>query len=196
MQDPVDAEAPSMPLHAIEHAGADHVVTVADIAALLGQLVTERAPPATEAPVSKAIRKIEGAELGEPTNTLVCPVCSGVLTEASAHGLAMFRCHVGHAFTLDGMALEQAEALERSLWAAQRALEESAALAHRLAERSRGALQERFTDRAQSQRDDAQRIRAMLLTHPRLTASDVVDKDIAEQPAAASRPVRARRRRA
>jgi two-component system chemotaxis response regulator CheB len=188
VQDPVDAEAPSMPLHAIEHAGADHVVTVADIAALLGQLVTERAPPATEAPVSKAIRKIEGAELGEPTNTLVCPVCSGVLTEASAHGLAMFRCHVGHAFTLDGMALEQAEALERSLWAAQRALEESAALAHRLAERSRGALQERFTD--------AQRIRAMLLTHPRLTASDVVDKDIAEQPAAASRPVRARRRRA
>jgi two-component system chemotaxis response regulator CheB len=63
---------------------------------------------------------------------LVCPICQGVLTEAQPGVFQHFRCHVGHAFSLDSLIREQSEEMERALWAAVRSLEEGAALSRRL----------------------------------------------------------------
>jgi hypothetical protein len=50
----------------------------------------------------------------------------------SEHGdFQLFRCHVGRAFSLEGLEIEQAESVERALWAAARALEESVSSAAR-----------------------------------------------------------------
>lgn len=46
-------------------------------------------------------------------------------------------CRVGHASTAETLYAQQAEAIERALWAAASALEERAALARRMAARPR-----------------------------------------------------------
>ncbi len=71
---------------------------------------------------------------------VVCPICEGVLTEVQPGVFQHFRCHVGHAFSLESLVREQSEELERTLWAAVRALEESAALSRRLSVVERGEL--------------------------------------------------------
>ena len=73
---------------------------------------------------------------GEPS-MVTCPDCGGVLWEVGEGGLLRYRCHVGHAYTEEGLRAEQASRLEGALWTAVRALEESAALARRLAQRAR-----------------------------------------------------------
>ena len=66
-----------------------------------------------------------------------CPECGGALWELRSGKLFKFRCHVGHAYTSDGLISEQTRDLESALWTALRALEENAALRRRMAKRAR-----------------------------------------------------------
>ena len=60
------------------------------------------------------------------------------------------------------MAAEQAQALEHALWAAARALEESAAMARRMAARSESGMRRKFEEKEDSQLQHARWIRGML----------------------------------
>jgi two-component system chemotaxis response regulator CheB len=174
-QDPREAEAPEMPRHAIEHAGIDHVVTLADMPALLTRLVAEPAG-ARPAHVLGALLQLEGVEEGVAAE-LVCPTCQGKLTEAEVNGFSVFRCHVGHAFSLESVIAEQGEEVERALWAAVRALDEAAALSRRLVERSTGHLRDRFEERGIEQHRQAELIRRLLLAGGQASALDAVAVD-------------------
>ena len=101
-----------------------------------------------------------------------CPICQGALTEARAGAFEHFRCHVGHAFSIESLLREQSESLERALWAAVRALEESSGLSQRLALRESGKLSQRFSEKAHTQMDQANLIREILLQGGLLTAPD------------------------
>jgi two-component system chemotaxis response regulator CheB len=170
VQDPDDAEMPEMPRSAIEHVTVDHVVPLRDMALRIERLVRE---PPGQAPsqIPRALREIEGEEPGADSE-IVCPLCQGKLTEGELNGYRSFRCHVGHAFSLESMAVEQAEEVERALWAAARALEESAVLAARLANHSRGAMRERFLEKQDAQSQQAHLIRRILLSGGVLSAAD------------------------
>ena len=160
VQDPESAEVPEMPRSVVEHVKVDYVVPPADIAGLLVRLVATPAGP-TPLP-EKDIRQLEGQELGAPVE-LVCPICHGVLTEAAPGLFEHFRCHVGHAFSLESLAREQDEELERALWSAERALEETAALSLRISSREKGPLQERLAEKAATQAQQADLIKDILL---------------------------------
>jgi two-component system chemotaxis response regulator CheB len=84
---------------------------------------------------------------------------------------------VGHTFSLESLVREQSEETEAALWAAVRALEESAALSLRLSGRQSGELGLRFSDKADTQRRQADPIRRVLLYGAQLTTADAAKID-------------------
>src|SRR5262249_40786292 len=63
-----------------------------------------------------------------------CPECKGVLWELKEGAMRRFRCKVGHAYTAQAMASEQQDKVDEALWVALTTLEETAALARKMAD--------------------------------------------------------------
>lgn len=149
VQDPDDAEFPDMPRNAMEVTAVDHRVPVRGMPALLVRIageaaivVDQTAPSNMASEVRMAIRNESSMEdldgLGKRV-PLTCPECGGSLWEME-NGGPRYRCHTGHAFSLNSLAAEQAIQVEAALWAGLRRLEESERLSRHMEEfaRSRG----------------------------------------------------------
>ncbi|MDB6016906.1 MAG: CheB methylesterase [Pedosphaera sp.] len=147
VQDPNDALYPDMPRHALENLKVDYTVPLAQMPALLVNLVNERqrrrkshrAPPrvAIETLVDEMKKPMNQMESLGKSSDLTCPHCHGVLWGMMDGKLLRFRCRVGHAFTAENLEVAQSEQSEIALWSALRALEEKAALLRQLAARAR-----------------------------------------------------------
>jgi len=176
VQEPRDAAVPDMPRHALAAVAADHVLPLADIAPLLTRLAAApRPPPPAEVPEEIRLEALIAAQeltvmpdqhrFG-PLAALSCPDCHGTMQEIQEGRLVRYRCHTGHAFTLEALQESQDEAWERTLYAAMRAQQEQAMLCHRLAEEARQRRQEwsmaEFGRRAQDYEEGAQLIRQLL----------------------------------
>ena len=145
-QHPDDAMYPSMPMHAIEVARADHVATLAEMGKLLVRLVTEDVELAAAAPsnlmeTETAMADFDPEALNEEDRPGTpsgygCPSCHGALFTITEGGMERYRCRVGHAWSPEALAEEQAQALEGALWMALRGLEERATLSLRMRERA------------------------------------------------------------
>jgi two-component system chemotaxis response regulator CheB len=134
VQDPDEAECPDMPRSALLSTDVDAVLRLEDIAPRLVELVTseppaQRPPRGTEAQLPS---RVPGQASG-----LACPVCAGSLWSDLTAQNPPFVCRVGHAFSPKGLGSAQSDAIDGLLWATLRALEESAELSHRMAQRSR-----------------------------------------------------------
>lgn len=174
VQDPADSPFNSMPLNAIEIAGADAVVPALHLAETIHQFVT--APngksglcedlPDDIAAGGDAPMSTDEREQGQLSG-YGCPDCGGALWEVRDGELVRYRCRVGHAYTEESLLEAMTDGVERAMWASLRALEEQAAQAHRLARRmkARGhaALTERFTKQALDAEQRAALIREALL---------------------------------
>jgi two-component system chemotaxis response regulator CheB len=124
VQDPADAEWPSMPQNAINNDHVDHILPLAAMPGQLAILVGEDAgasPPLPNEVLTEALiaerdmgMTLEPATPGKPS-VLSCPQCGGVLNEIDAGGQIRFRCQVGHGFTPDGLAEAQRSGLEYAL---------------------------------------------------------------------------------
>jgi two-component system chemotaxis response regulator CheB len=130
IQDPADAEWPSMPRNAQKRDHVDHSLPLAEIPALLVRLVREEAGPDIPLPKEYAIEdRIAAQEFavmetdivtpGQPSH-ISCPDCGGVLNHIEVENEVRFRCQVGHAFTPLGLAEAQSGELERALGIAVR----------------------------------------------------------------------------
>ena len=160
-----------MPRSALDHVAIDHVAPLAQLSALVSTLVVAPAGPGPKQ-VATEIAELEGDKLGAAAD-IVCPICQGKLTETVVGGYSSFRCHVGHSFSLESVAAEQAEEVERALWASVRVLEESARLAGRLSTNTpSGELRRRFAEKEETQLHQAEVIRRLLLGGETLTEMD------------------------
>ncbi len=105
-------------------------------------------------------------ELGAVT-TLTCPECGGTLWELENGTFLRFRCHTGHAFSLETLKDMQSTEIERALWAAVRAMKESSQIAKRVAERARRhnnvRLAEDFEKKARESDRHLETLRGMLV---------------------------------
>jgi two-component system, chemotaxis family, protein-glutamate methylesterase/glutaminase len=164
-----DALYPDMPRTAAEAADVDHVAPIDQIPDLICASVLER-PPELDTFEPQRIRLADAPyqaplEPG-PATEVTCPACGGVLTQVS-NDPQHFRCRVGHAYGNESLLAHQNDALERSLWAALRALEERADLLDRIASRfeHRGssAQADRFKEDMRVVRERADIVRRALL---------------------------------
>jgi two-component system chemotaxis response regulator CheB len=157
VQDPVDAAVSSMPSHAIEEVGADHIAPAKELGALLGELArTAISGSRNSEGESGYERPVLVGDSPEPTDELerevrigaldddahereerygvpsrfACPDCGGVLWATNQGGGPLhFRCETGHAYSAASLAEAQSEAIEAAMWAALRALEDKTELA-------------------------------------------------------------------
>lgn len=150
VQDPATAMYSGMPRSAIESVDIDGVLPIPAIAARLTELarqpIVATGVANGEDPESADLEmESEMAELnlealqdferpGRPS-VYTCPECHGTLWELHEGDVMRFRCRVGHAYTARTLLTQQSDSLESALWAALRALEETADLRKRLAER-------------------------------------------------------------
>jgi two-component system chemotaxis response regulator CheB len=182
VQAPEDARVPEMPQSAIAHVAVDHVAPVRLLPQLLSRLAREPASGGRSSSDELALGVLEGAEPGTSVN-VSCPLCQGALTASEHRGFQQFRCHVGHTFSLESLALEQAEEVERALWAAARALEESASVLRRAgASAGSDELRRRLAEREAAQLHDARVVREVLLNGKLLSAPDVPGVGAAASP--------------
>jgi two-component system chemotaxis response regulator CheB len=142
VQDPGEAEQPSMPRAALAAAPTAIPLPAAELGRAVAGMLGESglvAWPRTEPREAAEVSMEETSDLQflAPDETcltrLACPECGGTLAEVVLPHITYYRCHVGHQFGPKSLAAAQAETAEAKLWAAVAALEETATLARHLA---------------------------------------------------------------
>ena len=160
-----DAEVATMPRRVLQQVQPDYCVPVAEIGLLLNRLTTW---PATANPVKDAAHESESKlEPKRSATGFICPDCQAAIWEVNENGEIRYECRVGHSYSADGISEAQDEDVERSLWIALRALEQSAALeqhlAHLAAERKRTVANKFFRAQAHARQQQAVILREFLL---------------------------------
>ncbi|MBV9209019.1 MAG: chemotaxis protein CheB [Acidobacteria bacterium] len=145
VQDPSDALVPFMPQNALDHVKVDYILPLDEIAPLLVRLTSE---PMEEKGVHQVPKKVEievniakeqkaidagVLELGEPSN-YACPECHGVLLQMKDGTLYRFRCHTGHAYSIESLLADITEKMDDALWNSIRAFEEGELFMRHMAE--------------------------------------------------------------
>jgi two-component system, chemotaxis family, protein-glutamate methylesterase/glutaminase len=144
VQHPNDAVAPSMPLNAMLRVAIDYCVPLIELGPLIVRLVNE---PIEEEEVSmrhqlqtenriaagEEVSLAEKNAVGQPS-AFACPECHGVLSEIREAKHSRFRCHTGHAYSLESLLTQYGSDAETSLWNAIRVIEEKTMLLRKAAQ--------------------------------------------------------------
>ncbi|MEA2561792.1 MAG: two-component system, chemotaxis family, protein-glutamate methylesterase/glutaminase [Acidobacteriota bacterium] len=173
VQDPEEADYPSMPLSAIANVDVDYVLPLAGIVPLLVELIREPLEEPEPEPEDLNMKEElehgqDHEELGAPSD-LTCPDCGGSLRESRVEEVVHFRCRTGHAYSPETLLAKQDDVVEAALWAAVRSLLENAALARRM-ERRMGqgsrlhhGAEQRYERRAEEAERHAEILRRLLV---------------------------------
>lgn len=181
VEDPQTAMFSAMPASALEHVPNAHVTPLSELLPTLLHVISRRLDPATrptrkaffEAAKETRIAELDMVEIskdevgpGQPS-PFACPDCGGVLWEIEQNNFLRFRCRVGHAFTARYLGVEQRHAVETALWEALRALEESASLYKRMADRAEASKNDltasSYQERAANTESNSRILREFLL---------------------------------
>lgn len=152
VQDPNEAEYPSMAKSALQYVKVDYCLPLAEISELLVQLSRQPADEQEAYPVTEEIEIesriaeqqmntqefLEHVEAIGTRTTYTCPECNGSIWQIGKEEPLRFRCHIGHSFTADLFLSEQTQNIENALWSAVRAMEEKVTFSRQMAERMEG----------------------------------------------------------
>jgi two-component system, chemotaxis family, protein-glutamate methylesterase/glutaminase len=145
VQDPAEAEQPSMPSSALKNVEIDHCLPVSEISPLLVTLTEQPSGNGDGPAVSKELEienriglgadaaDLDVKQLGQ-ISEFTCPDCHGSLIEITNGKLKRFRCHTGHSFSNGSLLAELTDSVEESVWTAIRAVEERVRLLKHLAQ--------------------------------------------------------------
>ncbi|MBV9509305.1 MAG: hypothetical protein JO303_03360 [Caulobacteraceae bacterium] len=133
VQDPAEAEAPSMPKSALDNVPVDFRLTVSEISRLLVDLERQEARPQRRE-VGASAMATTAQRFTEPA-AQTCPECGGAMRQETQGSLTRFRCHIGHVMTAEVLAAAQLEIIEQDLSVALRSLKERVALCDEMADK-------------------------------------------------------------
>ena len=176
VQDPQEAEYPSMPESALQNVDIDYVVPLNMMGPLLEE-ITHGTVPQSRFEIPEDIKQeavIAERVVGDAAtmNALgrlvpfTCPDCGGNLWEVNSGKLLRFRCHTGHAFTADALLHSSQHKLEETLWVALRMMEERRNLLTSMASRGEGPHSVQQEERMLEIKKHINRLREFLLTGP------------------------------
>ena len=186
VQEPSDAEFPSMPESALREVDVDYSVPVSEMADLLIGLTSEKTLETreismdenkkTEIEVRIALEdsafEAGVMKLGE-VSPFTCPDCHGVLIKIKDGKINRFRCHTGHAYSADTLLANVTERIEDSMWSAMREMEESIMLLRQMsndfAESNHKQMAEVFLQKAVEAENRVKSIRKVVLEHEQLS---------------------------
>jgi two-component system, chemotaxis family, protein-glutamate methylesterase/glutaminase len=154
VQDPAEAEFPSMPMNALQDAAVHYRLPVAEIGRLVSGLTGREEVPDI-IPENQPVEQVK-------FSGFTCPECRGPLYESHSGGPVEFRCRVGHVLSLRTLLNEHTSTQERKLYEAVVALEEGADLAEYTAVRSDADEQKQLMKEAQQLRRHAAAIRKLV----------------------------------
>jgi two-component system chemotaxis response regulator CheB len=107
-------------------------------------------------------------QLGTPS-PYTCPECHGVLLEVTTDGVLRFRCHTGHAYTVNSLLAEVNGSIEETLWSAMRVIEEKVLLlrhtADRLHDHAEHTALEQIQEQAREAEQQVELVRLAVLRH-------------------------------
>ncbi len=179
VQDPEEAQTPSMPANALAYVDVDQCLPLAEISSYLVAMAHTSATPESDVPAPENMQAESQMSGLRPERTMrdmrlgnlsfyTCPECKGPLWEIHDGKLLRFRCQIGHAYTSDALLFDQAEAVDDALWTALETLEQRLDIVGRLAERSRelqrfGAAT-RFEAQARDTREKIETLRKLIFS--------------------------------
>ena len=144
MQDPKEAMHAPMPESAIQHVEVDRVARCAELAAEIGEITSGPAPAMVErvggriAVENRIASEGNALQLGVmdmgKVSQYTCPDCHGVLVQIEEGPVVRFRCHTGHAFSLQTLLAELSDSIDKGLWDAIRSIEERVLLLRQTSE--------------------------------------------------------------
>jgi two-component system chemotaxis response regulator CheB len=188
VQDPDDALVPSMPLNAMKYVAVDYCLPLVEIAPLLVRLSSESAqeegayPVSEELDIEVKIAKEDKAidagitKLGE-WSPFTCPECHGSLLQMKEDNFLRFRCHTGHAFSINSLLAELTESVEDTLWTAIRSMQESTMLMRHIAQHlsgnGEGATAELFLRKAEEAEQRADLVRKAVMNHEKMNEAKI-----------------------
>lgn len=173
VQDPKDAEVPSMPKTALTYVDVDFALPAKEIGGLINRLVKKPCPselPASGRGANLAMKRLfvrspdvgpseaailEEDERSAQPSVFTCPDCSGTLFGIKDGKLERYRCRIGHAYGLESLLDGQPKKIEAALSSAAMAAAEEIDL---LQEAKTAAL--RAEDRAKVDKLESQIARA------------------------------------
>ena len=184
VQNPNDALVDGMPSNALAYVEVDYCLPLVEIAprlvALTTETVVERGEEAVpeEIHIEVSIAKAEQAEgagvrkLGEPS-IFTCPECHGVLLELREGNRFRYRCHTGHAYSVDSLLSDLTSTIGESLWSTVRSIQEAVILmrhmAKHLSETQNGHTVAMLLKKADEAEQRAETVREAALNHEQLS---------------------------
>lgn len=181
VQDPKEAEYPSMAKSALRYVKVDYCLPLAEIPDLLVHLSKEPAAESEAYPVTEEIEIesriaeqqmntqefLENVEAIGTRTTYTCPECNGSIWQIGKEEPLRFRCHTGHSFTANVFLAEQTQNLETALWSAVRTMEEKVTFLHQMSERMTNhnlqSAATKYEDHAKSLDAEVSLIRGIIL---------------------------------
>ncbi len=193
VQDPLDAEVPSMPENAMREVEIDYSVPVSEMADLLVRLSQEEVPESPEVNMEDDKKTEIEIRIAAEANALesgimkfgeltpyTCPDCHGVLSSFKDGDLMRFRCHTGHAYSADSLLTTVTENIEDSLYSAIRGVEESIMLLNHIgdhyAEINQTKLAALYFKKAQEAEQRVQMVRQAVLSHEQLSKDSLLQQ--------------------
>jgi two-component system chemotaxis response regulator CheB len=199
VQDPMDAEVSAMPENAIRHVNVDHVVPVSKMGELLARLSKEPLTENTGAMKDEQTKK--EIEIAAEENALergimafgelspfTCPECHGVLSRYRNDNIIRYRCHTGHAYTVDALMASLTEKVEDYLYNAIRGIDETIMLLNQLgdhyAEANEPQLASLYFKKAKQAAERSDLVRKAAMRHEQLN-KDALQKEVENETTAA-----------